>query len=60
MVLESIGKMKQGKNVGNKNYKPPKDNQGTSWLGCLEDCTEIRGDIVSPVMDENQWEVLSG
>jgi DNA-damage-inducible protein J len=39
--------------------KPPGDNQNTSWLGCLEDCTEIHGDIISPVMDENQWEVLA-
>jgi DNA-damage-inducible protein J len=36
--------------------EPAKDE---SWLGCLEDCTEIHGDIVSPVMDENQWEALS-
>jgi predicted RNase H-like HicB family nuclease len=27
-----------------------------SWLGCLEDCTEIHGDIVSTVMDESQWD----
>ncbi|NIM16212.1 MAG: type II toxin-antitoxin system RelB/DinJ family antitoxin [Candidatus Aminicenantes bacterium] len=36
--------------------KPAEDD---SWLGCLEDCTEIHGDIVSPVMDENQWEALA-
>jgi hypothetical protein len=36
--------------------KPAEDE---SWLGCLEDCTEIHGDIVSPVMDENQWEALA-
>ena len=39
--------------------KPSEDDQNTSWLGCLEDCTEIHGDIISPVMDENQWEVLA-
>lgn len=38
------------------NNKSIKDD---SWLGCLKDCTEIHGDIVSPVMDENQWEVFS-
>jgi hypothetical protein len=27
--------------------------------GCLKDYTEIHGDINSPVMEENQWEVLS-
>jgi hypothetical protein len=38
------------------NNKPVKDD---SWLGCLEGCTKIHGDIVSPVMDENQWEALA-
>ena len=60
-AFKSIGKTKQqGKDIGNKRNKALKDNKGASWLGCLEDCTEIRVDIVSPVMDENQWEVLSG
>ena len=37
----------------------PENKPGNSWLGCLEDCTEIHGDIVSPVMDESAWEVLA-
>ena len=41
--------------------KEPKHklSEDDSWLGCLESCTEIHGDIVSPVMDENQWEALA-
>lgn len=44
----------------NKGNKSSGEEETGSWLGCLEDCTEIHGDIVSPVMDENQWEVLAG
>ena len=36
-----------------------KQTAENSWLGCLENFTEIHGDIVSPVMDENQWDVLA-
>ncbi len=28
------------------------------WLGALRDTGEIRGDILSPVVDESEWEVL--
>jgi hypothetical protein len=41
------------------NDKTIKKNKKKSWLGCLKDYTEIHGDIISPVMEENQWEVLS-
>jgi uncharacterized protein YeeX (DUF496 family) len=33
------------------NDKTVKKNKNISWLGCLEDYTEIHGDIISPVMD---------
>lgn len=29
-------------------------HQKSSWLGCLSDKTQIHGDIISPVIDENQ------
>lgn len=34
---------------------PPKPDQ---WLGCMKDHIEIMGDIISPVLDEKEWEVL--
>lgn len=30
-----------------------------SWLGCMRNEGKIIGDIVSPIMDESEWEVLS-
>ncbi len=30
----------------------------TRWLGALRGTGEIRGDILSPVADESEWEVL--
>jgi len=35
---------------------PPK--RPDNWLGCLRGTAEIRGDIVSPVLDPKDWEVL--
>ncbi len=43
----------------NKKRKITPFNQKTSWLGCLSDQTQIRGDIIAPVLDEAEWEVLS-
>jgi len=34
---------------------PPKPDQ---WLGCMKDQIKITGDIISPVLDEKEWEVL--
>jgi prevent-host-death family protein len=31
---------------------------GTGWLGNLADTVEIVGDVVSPVIDEGDWEAL--
>lgn len=30
-----------------------------SWLGCMRNEGKIIGDIMSPMMNENEWEVLS-
>lgn len=30
-----------------------------SWLGCMQSKGRILGDIVSPVADTDEWEVLS-
>ncbi len=34
---------------------PPKPDQ---WLGCLKDRIQITGDIIAPVLDKDDWEVL--
>jgi prevent-host-death family protein len=31
---------------------------GTGWLGNLADTVEIVGDVVSPVIEEGDWEAL--
>ena len=28
------------------------------WLGCMRSTLRVNGDIVSPVLDEKEWEVL--
>lgn len=30
-----------------------------SWLGCMRNEGKIIGNIISPIMDESEWEVLS-
>jgi hypothetical protein len=47
------------KSIIDSTSKTGKKSKNISWLGCLKDYTDIHGDIISPVMDENQWEVLS-
>jgi len=38
---------------------PPAPAAGpTDWLGSLADTMEILGDIVSPVIEESDWEAL--
>ena len=36
----------------------PKPNKPESWLGMFQSKGKIAGDIMSPVINENQWEVL--
>ena len=37
----------------------PKPMQPESWLGMFKSEGKIAGDIISPVINENQWEVLT-
>ena len=37
---------------------PPKPEKPASWLGSFKSRGKIRGDIVSPVSQEDYWEVL--
>ncbi len=34
---------------------PPKPDQ---WMGCMKGRIKIKGDILAPVLDEKDWEVL--
>ena len=38
---------------------PPKPNKPESWLGMFQSEGKIVGDVISSVVNENQWEVLS-
>lgn len=37
---------------------PPPPPRSDSWIGSMRDQLEIVGDVVSPVSDEKEWEVL--
>jgi prevent-host-death family protein len=37
---------------------PPPPPKAKGWLGCMKESIKITGDVVSPVLDENEWEVL--
>jgi len=61
-LLEQVQKTKKplrvtryGKPVADIVPPAPPKNDG-SWLGSMRGTMEILGDIVSPVMDENDWE----
>ena len=38
---------------------PPPPPKPERWLGCMKEKIKITGDIVSPVLDQKEWEVLS-
>lgn len=37
---------------------PPAPEKPVSWLGSFESTGEIRGDIISPAADEEDWKVF--
>jgi len=38
---------------------PPSSIQGrAAWIGSMKDSMEIRGDIISPANEEEEWEAL--
>ena len=37
---------------------PPPRGKPNSWLGSMKDSIKITGDIISPVLDEKDWEAL--
>ncbi len=37
---------------------PPPPPRPKRWLGCMKGTAQIRGDIVSPIADEQDWEAL--
>lgn len=38
---------------------PPPQPRSKRWLGCMKGTIHIRGDIVSPAVDEKDWEALN-
>lgn len=41
------------------NFSTKKKQENNSWIGSLSGKTKILGDIVSPIVEESDWEVLS-
>jgi prevent-host-death family protein len=39
---------------------PPAPKKTASWLGSYKSSGKITGEIISPVMEEKEWEVLKG
>ena len=37
---------------------PPPPEKNTSWLGSFKDAGKITGDIISPVVESGEWEVM--
>jgi len=37
---------------------PPPGRAGARWLGSMSDTIKIMGDVVSPVIEETDWEAL--
>jgi prevent-host-death family protein len=37
---------------------PPPPPKSKTWLGSMKDTITITGDIISPALDEEEWEVL--
>lgn len=37
---------------------PPPPPKPVSWLGCMESTVDITGDIVSPAVGEDEWQVF--
>ena len=37
---------------------PPPTPRPKRWLGCMKGTAQIRGDTVSPIVNEQDWEVL--
>ncbi len=37
---------------------PPRSPKPKSWLGCMQDSVILKGDLVQPVVGEDDWEVL--
>jgi prevent-host-death family protein len=37
---------------------PPPPQPSKAWLGSMKDTIKITGDIISPALDEEEWEAL--
>ena len=50
---------KRGQAVATIN-PPPEPERPPQWLGTFKSTGKIAGDIVTPVLDEGEWETLKG
>lgn len=55
---EPIVITKRGKPVAQ--LTPVKPERAEDWLGALRERGEIRGDLVAPATDPDEWDVLRG
>jgi prevent-host-death family protein len=55
---EPIVITKRGKAVAQ--LAPVKPERGENWLGSMRDRGEIRGDLVAPASEPDEWEALRG
>ncbi|MBN1105486.1 MAG: type II toxin-antitoxin system prevent-host-death family antitoxin [Deltaproteobacteria bacterium] len=39
---------------------PPPPPKAKAWLGSMREAVQITGDVVSPVVDVKEWEVMRG
>jgi prevent-host-death family protein len=64
-LLDSVKKTGRGILVTRKGepialvVPPPMPKRSEKWLGCMRNEVDIVGDIISPVLDEKAWEVLT-
>jgi antitoxin (DNA-binding transcriptional repressor) of toxin-antitoxin stability system len=54
---QSILVLKRGEPIAQV-IPPPLPDKPVSWLGSMKETGTIEGNIVSPVLDEGEWEVL--
>lgn len=39
---------------------PPHPSKPERWLGCMAETVKITGDIISPAVNDEEWEALKG
>jgi hypothetical protein len=58
-LLSDINRLIEAERERTERESPGEKNEGPSWLGCMSEVTEIKGNITAPVLEENEWEALA-